>query len=138
MLDVGVKMNGYCSDMTRTVFLGKPTSEFREIYKTVRKAQLAALQEIRPGGPGLVSVLGGDVNSWSEKETVIRHLMEWYPESPTPTHEGTRGSYPTDHLFVGIPDGSGVTADYASFRVIPETYGSDHRGKLLILRSGDD
>ena len=49
VLDVGVKMDGYCCDMTRTVFLGKPNPKFRKIYKIVRQAQLAALQEIRPG-----------------------------------------------------------------------------------------
>jgi Xaa-Pro aminopeptidase len=49
VLDVGVKLKGYCSDMTRTVFLGEPLSEFRKIYKTVREAQLAAIAEIRPG-----------------------------------------------------------------------------------------
>ena len=49
VLDVGVKLDGYCCDMTRTVFLGKPNPRFRKIYKIVRQAQLAALQEIRPG-----------------------------------------------------------------------------------------
>lgn len=49
VLDVGLKINGYCCDMTRTVFLGRPGKKFREIYRVVRQAQLAALREIRPG-----------------------------------------------------------------------------------------
>ena len=49
LIDTGVKLNGYCSDMTRTVFLGEASDDFREIYRTVRKAQLVALNEIRPG-----------------------------------------------------------------------------------------
>lgn len=49
ILDVGVRLNAYCSDMTRTVFLGNPGPDFREIYMSVRKAQLAALEEVRPG-----------------------------------------------------------------------------------------
>ena len=49
IIDVGVRLGGYCSDMTRTVFLGKPMPDFRKIYRTVRQAQLAALKEIRPG-----------------------------------------------------------------------------------------
>jgi Xaa-Pro aminopeptidase len=48
-LDVGLKLNGYCSDMTRTVFLGRPGPTFRRIYATVRAAQLAALERVRPG-----------------------------------------------------------------------------------------
>ena len=47
--DVGVKVNGYCCDMTRTIFLDGPTPKFKTIYRTVRQAQLAALKEIRPG-----------------------------------------------------------------------------------------
>ena len=49
ILDVGVKLNGYCSDMTRTVFLEEPDSDLKSIYITVRQAQIAALKEVRPG-----------------------------------------------------------------------------------------
>jgi Xaa-Pro aminopeptidase len=49
ILDLGVKLNGYCSDMTRTVFLGDPPAEFKEIYGVVRSAQAAALEAILPG-----------------------------------------------------------------------------------------
>ena len=48
ILDAGVKLNGYCSDITRTVFLGEPDPFFKTIYRTVRQAQLAALEKIRP------------------------------------------------------------------------------------------
>jgi Xaa-Pro aminopeptidase len=48
ILDLGARLNGSCSDMTRTIFLGAPTPEFRTIYRTVRQAQLAALKEVRP------------------------------------------------------------------------------------------
>jgi Xaa-Pro aminopeptidase len=49
VFDVGLRLNGYCCDMTRTIFLDKPGPEFRKIYKTVREAQLAALEHVRPG-----------------------------------------------------------------------------------------
>ena len=49
ILDVGVQLDGYCSDMTRTVFLGNPGRDFRKIYATVRRAQLEALKEVKPG-----------------------------------------------------------------------------------------
>jgi Xaa-Pro aminopeptidase len=49
ILDVGARVDGYCSDMTRTIFLGKPPSYFREIYQIVREAQVSALEYIRPG-----------------------------------------------------------------------------------------
>ncbi len=49
ILDVGLKLNGYCSDMTRTVFLGDPSPDFIEIYRTVREAQMTSLKEVRSG-----------------------------------------------------------------------------------------
>ncbi len=49
ILDVGAKVDGYCSDMTRTVFLGNPPSDFKEIYMVVRDAQVLALESVRPG-----------------------------------------------------------------------------------------
>ncbi len=48
-LDFGCKFAGYCSDMTRTVALGQIDDRARDIYETVRAAQQAALDAIRPG-----------------------------------------------------------------------------------------
>ncbi len=50
LLDFGVKVNNYCSDMTRTIFFGKADSEFRKIYQTVLNAQQNAIKSIRTGG----------------------------------------------------------------------------------------
>lgn len=49
IFDVGLKVDGYCCDMTRTIFIGKPERKIKEIYKIVREAQLAALEYVRPG-----------------------------------------------------------------------------------------
>ena len=38
-MDFGAKVGGYCSDMTRTVALGKPSDEMRKVYETVLRAQ---------------------------------------------------------------------------------------------------
>ncbi len=51
-MDFGCLFKGYCSDMTRTVVLGKASPKQREIYQTVLEAQLAALAALRPGIPG--------------------------------------------------------------------------------------
>lgn len=47
--DVGIKLDGYCCDMTRTVFIDGASPKLKSIYRTVRKAQLAGLAEITPG-----------------------------------------------------------------------------------------
>ena len=49
VLDFGGRVDGYCSDITRTVSVGEPSSEVREVHAVVRSAQEAAFQAIRPG-----------------------------------------------------------------------------------------
>jgi Xaa-Pro aminopeptidase len=48
-LDFGVLLGGYCSDMTRTVHLGKATARERDVYHLVLEAQVAAVRAVRPG-----------------------------------------------------------------------------------------
>jgi Xaa-Pro aminopeptidase len=45
LLDFGVKLDNYCSDMTRTIFYGKPTSKQKRMYETVLNAQNLAIQQ---------------------------------------------------------------------------------------------
>ena len=48
-LDFGAKINGYCSDMTRTIAFGKVRPELKEIYDLVYAAHMEALQAVKPG-----------------------------------------------------------------------------------------
>ena len=52
IIDMGLKLDGYCSDMTRTVALGTPSEKMIQLSRLVRKAQLAATEEIRAGKTG--------------------------------------------------------------------------------------
>jgi Xaa-Pro aminopeptidase len=52
VLDMGVKVSGYCSDMTRTIFFGKPSDEAVNAYQAVRESQEAALEAAKPGMKG--------------------------------------------------------------------------------------
>lgn len=47
LLDFGAKVNGYCSDMTRCVFLEKPSEEVEKIYTATLEAQELALEELK-------------------------------------------------------------------------------------------
>ena len=47
--DFGVILAGYCSDMTRTLHVGRPQKEARRVYQAVREAQQAALDAVKPG-----------------------------------------------------------------------------------------
>lgn len=52
VMDFGCIYRGYCSDMTRTVVMGKASQQQKRMYETVLKAQLAALSFIRSGVKG--------------------------------------------------------------------------------------
>jgi Xaa-Pro aminopeptidase len=49
LIDMGVKVEDYISDMTRTVFFGPPSGRMREIYRIVLEANCRAIAAIRPG-----------------------------------------------------------------------------------------
>ncbi len=48
-MDFGARFEGYCSDMTRTVVIGKADEDMKKLYDTVLKAQTAALDFLREG-----------------------------------------------------------------------------------------
>ncbi len=50
-MDTGALLDGYHSDMTRTVALGHVSDEQRTVYETVLKAQLAVIDAVKPGVP---------------------------------------------------------------------------------------
>ena len=46
LFDFGARVNGYCSDMTRTIFIGTPRGEWKRAYQAVLNTQQAVLDEI--------------------------------------------------------------------------------------------
>ena len=69
MIDLGVKINGYCSDETRMFFLGKPKPEWLKTYRLVLKAQTLTLKPLR----------GGRMDS-SEVDSIARKIVQ-FPHS---------------------------------------------------------
>lgn len=49
LLDLGCKYNGYCSDTTRTFFIGEPSAKEKEVYAAVLEANLAAEAFVKEG-----------------------------------------------------------------------------------------
>jgi len=49
VLDYGVILAGYCSDQTRTVHVGKPSSEARKWYEAVLESHLAGVEAVKAG-----------------------------------------------------------------------------------------
>jgi len=56
MLDFGVKVSGYCSDFTRTLFLGKPNKVHENFYDIVLHAQRTAIKKVK------VNALGDEID----------------------------------------------------------------------------
>lgn len=52
VLDFGARARGYCSDMTRTVFLGSPSARMREAYEALRRANEEVERALAPGVTG--------------------------------------------------------------------------------------
>ncbi|MFD0695016.1 M24 family metallopeptidase [Paenibacillus sp. GCM10027628] len=65
-LDFGAYYKGYCSDITRTVMLGKPTDKHKEIYDIVLEAQLNCLANLKPGITGAA----GDAFA---RDVIVKH-----------------------------------------------------------------
>ncbi|MGB8536440.1 MAG: aminopeptidase P family protein [Acidobacteriaceae bacterium] len=74
-IDFGVILNGYCSDMTRTVFLGQPTRRERFTYDSVLEAQQAAVKAVKPG------VSCGDVDEAARSVLRKAGLAEYFTHS---------------------------------------------------------
>jgi len=70
--DFGVILAGYCSDMTRTVFVGQPSDEDRRVYAAVLGAQQAAVEAVKPGiGVGEIDQAG---RKYLKKNGLDRHF----------------------------------------------------------------
>ena len=52
VIDMGAKVGGYCSDITRTVVVGEPDEMFHKIYNIVLDAQLTAIRDVKIGMNG--------------------------------------------------------------------------------------
>ncbi|MFI3130983.1 M24 family metallopeptidase [Mammaliicoccus sciuri] len=65
-LDFGALYEGYVSDVTRTFAIGEPKEEMKKIYNIVLEAQLAALEQIKPGMTG------------KEADTIARDIIKSY------------------------------------------------------------
>jgi Xaa-Pro aminopeptidase len=73
--DFGVILSGYCSDRTRTVYVGSPTAEARQAYAAVFEAQQAAVSAVRAG------VKAGEVDRAARKTLQQKGLGRYFTHS---------------------------------------------------------
>ena len=67
-MDFGAKFEGYCSDMTRTIVIGRADEDIKKLYNTVLKAQTEALAYLKEGA------------DCGEADKVARDIIDSIPE----------------------------------------------------------
>ncbi len=108
-MDFGCVVDGYCSDMTRTVAIGRADAEMRRLYDTVLAAQAAALATVRAGISG------------KAVDKAARHIIE---------EAGYIGAF-------GHGTGHGVGLDiHESPRVSPSSSDVLHPGHIITVEPG--
>jgi endonuclease/exonuclease/phosphatase family metal-dependent hydrolase len=95
-----------------------------------------ALDQAEAAGEPISTLLAGDFNTWSERETTLLRLREQFPDSPPPLEEGTHGPFPTDHILFRAGPGD-VALLESSYLRLEESYHSDHHPILVRLRFAD-
>ena len=97
-------------------------------------------RRVDAGPERTVSTLGGgDLNTWSTRETALQHLREYFRDSPAALSEPTRGAFPTDHLLLRAGDpgaGEPDAIEAGSYRRVERTFNSDHHPIVAWLRFG--
>ena len=107
VIDVGGILEGFCSDLTRTVAVGEPGDEARRAYAAVGRAQTAGIAAIRAG------VSGADVDAAARAVLAEAGLADAFTHSlghgvGTEVHEWPRLSGQADHT---LPPGATVTVE---------------------------
>jgi Xaa-Pro aminopeptidase len=130
--DFGVILAGYCSDMTRTVYVGRPTEDARKMYEAVREAQQAAVAAVRPG----VSV--GEVDQSARKLLQVKGFGRYFTHSTghgvgLEVHEAPRvAAGQTDRLQPGMV----ITIEPGVY--IPGKWGVRIEDMVVVTESGCD
>ncbi|HWE83877.1 MAG TPA: Xaa-Pro peptidase family protein [Terracidiphilus sp.] len=131
-LDFGIIHKGYCSDMTRTVYFGRPRAEERATYQAVLEAQVAAVASVMAG------VSCGEVDEAARSVLRRTGLAEAFSHSTghgvgLEIHEAPRlGTGQTNRLQAGMV----VTIEPGAY--LPGRYGVRIEDMVVVTRTGGE
>jgi endonuclease/exonuclease/phosphatase family metal-dependent hydrolase len=88
------------------------------------------------GPPATATILAGDFNTWSDRETTLLRLRERFPDSPPALGQATHGAFPTDHILFRAATGE-VSLVEGSYDRVDAAFGSDHHPIRVRVGFGD-
>jgi Xaa-Pro aminopeptidase len=132
VIDMGCVLDGYASDMTRTVAVGEPEPGMRQAYAAVLKAQEAGIAAVRAGAGGR------DVDRSARDVLVEAGLGEYFSHGlghgvGLEIHEFPRVSYHADHF---LPENAVVTIEPGVY--LPERFGVRIEDIVVARRDGPE
>jgi Xaa-Pro aminopeptidase len=132
VIDWGAEVDGYCSDCTRTVATGDVDPEAKEIYQLVLDAQLAGLEDVRPGAVGrdVDAVARAAITSGGHGEQFGHGLGHGVGLE---VHEAPRLAQPSEAVLAA---GNVVTVEPGIY--IPGRYGVRIEDLVLVTDEGRD
>jgi endonuclease/exonuclease/phosphatase family metal-dependent hydrolase len=92
------------------------------------------LTDLPEEGSFAATVVGGDFNTWSVRESALVHMQQHFPESPRDAL-GTRGEFPTDHIFLVRDETRGLEMVPGSYRLVEDSHLSDHKAREIRIRT---
>ena len=131
-LDFGVILDGYCSDMTRTVHMGKAQPDVRDVYDSVLEAQEAAVAVVVPG------VTAGEVDE-AARSVLRRAKLDQYFSHSTghgvglEIHEGPRLAAKQTQV---LEQGMVITIEPGVY--MPGRFGLRIEDKVLVTATGGE
>ena len=129
-LDFGVVLGGYCSDMTRTIHLGKALPGEYEVYDAVLEAQMAAVASVAAG------VATGDVDA-AARDVLRGHGLDKYFSHSTghgvglEIHEGPRIAAKQKDI---LEEGMVITIEPGVY--MPGKFGVRIEDMVLVTKNG--
>lgn len=132
VIDMGCFLDGYASDMTRTVAIGSPGEEARRGYQVVRDAQKRALEAAHAG------MTGKELDAVARDVIDEAGLGEYFSHGlghglGLQVHEWPRLSHHVEHV---LPEGAVVTIEPGLY--VPEKYGVRIEDIVVLHRGGHD
>jgi len=125
-------LTGYCSDMTRTVHLGRATIAERDAYEAVLEAQMAAIAAVKPG------IQCGEVDEAARSVLRRANLADFFTHSTghgvgLEIHEGPRIAARQNQR---LEPGMVITIEPGVY--LPGSFGVRIEDMVLVKRSGSE